>query len=268
MKSNKLYLVNGSTLVTDAEVSKMAEAINKQLRDHAAPAWEKQRVVVDFHTGKDLVSVQNSVPRLAWVMIFLDNPDQAGALGWHWTDDTDHIYSEIFCKPCLDAGSTAFLGEYAVSSVASHEALEIFGDPYCNDWSDTGRGFLVAKELCDPVEAYGYLLDGIQMSDFVLPEYFDPTVSAGEKFDYMGKLTQPMSMGKGGYWVQMPSGNETQKFGELVQWETDSGFDVREDASIVFSPEMPEWRREIKLSAVSRNSRKRAAAYHALRQGR
>jgi hypothetical protein len=258
VKSNHLYLVNASTLVTDEEVSKMAHAINVQLRDHADPAWEKQRVITSFHEGKDLVGVQASVPRTAWVMIILDTPDQAGALGWHWQDDKDRVYSEIFAKPCLDAGSAALTGKYAVSSVASHEALETFGDPFCNGWSDTGRGFLVAQELCDPVEADGYLIDGVQVSNFILPEWFDPTVSAGEKFDWQGKLTQPFAMTPGGYWVQMPSGTETQKFNELVSGLKTWGFDVRESGQVVFSPEMPPWVREGKLSHLSRNAYKRA----------
>lgn len=257
MKSNHLYLVNASSLVTDDEVSKMAHAINIQLRDHAAPVWARQRVIVDFHDGHDLASVQASVPRTAWVMLVLDKPDQADALGWHWTDDADHVYSEIFAEPCFKAGSSALTGTYAVSSVASHEALETFGDPYCNDWSDSGRGFMVAKELSDPVEADGYQIGGVTVSNFVTPEYFDPTVSADEKFDYLGRLTQPFSMSKGGYWVQMPSGTESQKFNfyalEMERW----GFDVRDGGKLVFSPEMPEWRREQKISPSSRNARKR-----------
>jgi hypothetical protein len=176
-------------------------------------------------------------------------------------DDADHIYSEIFTKPCFDAGSTALAGTYAVSSVASHEACETDGDPFCNDWSDTGHGILVAKELCDPVEADVYDIDGVAVSNFVLPEWFDPTVSAGEKFDYLGRCTKPFSMTKGGYWVQMPSGTEGQKFADAVDWEQEVGFDVRDDRGMqmVFSAEMPVWRREMKMQ-FGRNALKRSIA--------
>ena len=257
MPSRRLFVVNQSTLVNNDDVKKMVKAVNTQVRDHIAPAWGTSRVVVEFHGG-DLTTVQNEVPKDDWVFALLDSPDQAGDLGWHWQDDKDHIYGEIFAKPCLDAGSTALGGTYAISSVLSHEAAETLGDRYCNDWSDSGRGILVAKELSDPVEADGYQIDGVQVSNFVLPEWFDPTVSAGEKFDYLGKCSAPFSMTPGVYWVQMPSGSESQKFKRTEKWLNDVGFDVRKKngAQLVFSPEMPEWKRELKLK-FGRNSVKR-----------
>lgn len=261
MKSQQLFVVNGSTLVTDADVQRMTQACNRQIEQHAAPAWGKARVVTHFHAGRDLKSVQAAIPTQAWVIIILDDPDQAGALGWHWQDDQDRIYGEIFAKPCLSAGSTALTGKYAVSSVLSHEVLETFGDPFCNGWSDSGRGYLIAQELCDPVEADTYLIDGVAVSNFVLPEWFDPTVSAGEKFDYLGKLKLPYAMTPGGYWVQMPTGSESQKFGEYTDALEDWGFDVRDLGTVVFSPEMPEWLRDLKLRKLSRNTRKRHLAF-------
>lgn len=261
MKSNRLYVVNASNAISDAAARQMAHACNIQVERDAAPAWGKTRVVVEYHSGRDLATVQQQVPKGSWVIVLLDKADTAGALGWHWQDDQDRIYGEIFAEPCFRAGSTALTGPYAVSSVLSHEVLETFGDPYCNVWSDTGRGYLIAQELCDPVEADGYQIDGVQVSNFVLPEWFDPTVSVGEKFDFMGKLTAPFSMSKGGYWVQMPTGSESQKFDSYVQGLEDWGFDVRMQGTVVFSPEMPEWQRELKLAKSSRNTLKRQLAF-------
>lgn len=257
-RSRRLYVVNESTLVANDDVRKMVAACNKQVREHVAPAWFGERVIVEYHSG-DLASVQKEVPKGDWAIAVMDDPDQAGALGWHWQDDTDHIYGEIFAKPCLDAGSTALTGTYAVSSVLSHEVCETYGDEFCNDWSDTGRGFAVAKELCDPVEADTYDIDGVAVSNFVTPEWFDPTVSPGEKFDYLGRCTAPFSMTKGGYWVQAPLGTETQKFKRVSDWAKESGFDVQSKqggVEMVFSPEMPKWRREMKAQ-FGRNAIKR-----------
>lgn len=258
-RARRLFVVNESTLVSTGDVKKMVAACNKQVRDHVAPAYSGERVVVEYHTGT-LESVQAEVPKSEWVITILDDPDQAGALGWHWQDDADHIYGEIFAKPCLDAGSTALSGTYAVSSVLSHEVCETYGDVHCNDWSDSGRGFLVAKELCDPVEADTYDIDGVTVSNFILPEWFDTVVSTGEKFDYMGRCRAPFSMTKGGYWVQAPIGTETQKFSRTSGWLRDVGFDVREvnnGVEMVFSPEMPDWRREMKMQ-FGRNAIKRS----------
>lgn len=244
MISRRLYVVNESTLVSNSDVKRMVAAVNKQVRDHIAPAWGVARDVVEFHTGT-LEAVQTAVPKDQYVFALLDDSDQAGALGWHWQDDKDRIYGEYFAKPALAAHSTALSGPYAISATLSHEAAEVSGDPNCNRWRDTGRGFVVAEELSDPVEADIYEIDGVAVSNFVLPEWFDPIVSSGERFDYLGRCKRPFSMTHGGYWVQAPIGAEQDRFNDLLTWERQVGFDVR--GPLVFSSEMPQWRRQQKF---------------------
>jgi hypothetical protein len=261
MTSRRLYVVNESTLVDKGEAIAMASACNAQVRDHAAPAWGVARVVVEYHAGT-MAEVQAEAPRGSWVLRLVDTTDEEGALGWHWQDDQDRVYGEIAAKPCLDAGSTALSGTYAVSSVLSHEVLETLCDPFCGGWEDSGRGYMLAREVCDPVEADVYPLGGVAVSNFVLPDYFNSIVSAAEKYDYLGKLEQPFAMTPGGYWVQMPSGKESQQFKRTRSWMHEVGFDVRDsarDVQMVFSPQMPEWRREQKLR-TGRNAIKRHLA--------
>lgn len=246
MTSKRLYVVNESSHVSLIDAKKMVEAVNLQLRDNFKPLWGTERVVVEYHSG-DLANVQATAPPGSWVIGILDNSDQAGALGWHSVDDQDRIYGEIFAEPSLQAGSTALTGTYAISSVLSHEACEIEGDVFCNLFADSGRGYSVAYETCDPVEADVYDINGVAVSNFVLPSWFDPNALPGTRLDYLNRTKAPFSMSPGGYWVQMASGQETQKFGEVVNWETEVGFDVRADDTIVFSPEMPEWKRELKM---------------------
>jgi hypothetical protein len=245
MTSKRLYVVNSSTLVDTADVKRMVAAVNTQLRDHFAPAWGQTRVVVEYHSGT-FDDVQKTVPAGSQVFNLLDTADQAGVLGWHSVDDEGRVFGNYFAKPSLDAGSTALTGPYAISSVLSHEACETEGDPACTGYATTGKGILVAQEVCDPVEGDGYEIDGVQVSNFVLPSWFNPHMHTGP-FDHLGKLTAPFAMDKGGYWVQMPAGTETEKFNETVTWMKDVGFDVREGGTVVFSPEMPEWKRAAKL---------------------
>lgn len=244
MRSRRLYVINQSTLVSNDEVYEMVQACNAQLRDHVAPAWERTRVVVEYHRGT-LEEVQVAAEPGSWVQAVVDKPDQPGVLGWHWMDDKGRVYGFTFAEPCLNAGGTALQGTYAVSAVLSHEVVETFLNPFCNGWYDSGRGFLVASEGSDPVEADTYDLGGVTVSNFIRPEYFDPHATA--KFDYLGKLTQPFSMSPGGYWIQAAASQEEQKFAAVVDWEQQVGFDLHDQARVVFSPEMPEWRRQIKL---------------------
>ncbi len=105
---------------------------------------------------------------------------------------------------------------------ASHELLEMLGDPEVNDVkgiyaSPNGQGRLYACEMCDPVEAdaLGYTINGVQVSDFILPSYF----LDGEPgpFDFKGHLSGPLTLAPGGYqsyldmnspagWQQMTQG--------------------------------------------------------------
>ena len=56
--------------------------------------------------------------------------------------------------------------------------------------------------MSDPVEEDTFLVDGMEMSNFVHPAWFEPFKHPpGTKFDYLGLLTMPFSMTKGGYMI-------------------------------------------------------------------
>jgi hypothetical protein len=90
---------------------------------------------------------------------------------------------------------------------ASHEALEMLVDPSGDKLvagnspkPDQGRvEFLV--EVCDPCEAveFGYTVNGILVSDFYTPQYFDPVPAAGVRYSFTGALTSPRQVLPGGY---------------------------------------------------------------------
>lgn len=202
-----IYLINQSTLVTDAQVAAMADACDHQIAQHIASAWRLLPSPVR-------AVPRGQVPRGGWNLVVLDTLDEAGALGWH-TDDGQGIHGVVGAKASMDAGYKVLTGPYAVSATCSHEAAELFCNPNANAWRDTGRGSSVIQEVCDPVEVDWYLIDGVAVSNFVLPDYFDPT-PASTKFDYMGTLHRPFSIAKGGYQVVESQGRSSQRFGDEV----------------------------------------------------
>lgn len=213
----------------------MTRACSRQLHRDAAPSWGKKSMGVHFITDPSEAQPGD------WVLALLDDSDQAGALGWHWQDQNDVIYGEIFARPSLDAGSTALTGPYAISSVLSHEVLETYVDPHCNLWADNGNGMLISYEACDPVEDRLYAINNVAVSDFVLPEWFDIYRSAGEQYSYLSSVPTPFTMTKGGYWVQAAISGEQQKFGAK---------------EFVFGDDVPAWKKEYKMRDNGRNSRK------------
>ena len=82
------------------------------------------------------------------------------------------------------------------STVAAHEAIEMLSDPYLNLWCLNGDEFW-SREICDPVQGLTYEVQGHQMPNFVLPDFYVPD-SKGP-WDFMGKLTEPFSISSSGY---------------------------------------------------------------------
>jgi hypothetical protein len=75
----------------------------------------------------------------------------------------------------------------------SHELLEILADPYINlvaTFQKTNtRGALVAYETADPTQGDVYAKQGVPVSNFVYPAYFEPGPhAAGTQFDQMGLI--------------------------------------------------------------------------------
>ena len=56
-------------------------------------------------------------------------------------------------------------------------------------------------EVCDPCEgaAYGYTLDGVLLTDFYTPHYFDPVAKVGVDYSFTGSISGPRAVLEGGY---------------------------------------------------------------------
>jgi hypothetical protein len=80
---------------------------------------------------------------------------------------------------------------------ASHETVEMLVDPYGNRLQtsnaigiDNGRitdaegKYEYLVEACDPCEAnnYAYQIDGILVSDFITPAFYDPAVTSNARY--------------------------------------------------------------------------------------
>lgn len=213
-----IYVVNSSTQVTDLEVRTAVEACSKQIAQHVAPAVGIPAVPVIFLPKGTAAPDKQS--RLITIRNDLDDP---GALGYHTEDGTEHIYGFVGTSVAMSHGAKALTGNYAISSILSHEVIEMFFDPFCNAWYDTGKGFLIAAELCDPVENDSYLIDDVAVSNFVTLSWFNNYAGRSDRFDYLAKLRAPFTMTAGGYWVQQREGKASQKFGAgMPQWRQDA----------------------------------------------
>jgi len=229
-----IAILNQSTLVSNADAAAMTEAAAAQVRFDAAPIWDRAPAAVVFYT--DPSAVPAAAHGIAIVDTIQNQPQ--GVLGFHTEDQGGKLWGVVAAKPELDNGAKVTTGDWSVSSVLSHEVLEMFIDPNCNLWANNGSGSAYSLEVCDPVEAPTYTVKGVSVSNFVTPSWFDPLAAATAQFDKLGQLHAPFSILKGGYVVYESAGQEQQKFGD----------------------QFPGWRRDMKAGPLARTRRRLAQA--------
>jgi hypothetical protein len=198
-----IALVSESRRVTFQELAPVSAAIDKQVQRDFAPIWDVSATVNAFARLED-------VPIDAWPVIVMDDIGFSGAAGIH-LDKDGQPYALVTASDNNDEWSLT----------ASHECLEMLADPFGNRLvagdspkPDQGRvRFLV--EVCDPSEAaaFAYTSNGVLVSDFYTPRFFDPVQAAGVRYSFTDAITEPRQVLQGGYlsWQDLTTGDWWQE---------------------------------------------------------
>jgi hypothetical protein len=199
MLPHHIALVSDDANIQMAELSEVAAAVQKQVTRDFAPLWKVSADVTAYPSLEHL-------PLDYWPVIIRNEIDE-NALGYH---SDDHGQPFALVKKT---------DEWTLTT--SHEVLEMLGDPSGNrlvagQSPKPGQGrvqFLV--EVCDPCEAsaFSYSINGVTVSDFYTPNYFDPVPGAGVRYSYNGHLNQPRQVLEGGYlsWYDPADGHWWQR---------------------------------------------------------
>jgi len=190
-----ITIVSQSTKVSPQDLAALVRALQDQCDKHFSPAW-------GVYAKLSAIAADPAVPydpKGQEVIRLLDHSDQAGALGYH--TDLPSGVPEGFAF-VLDTVNDGLPWQPTVS----HELLEQLLDPWCSlcvpaklpgaFGKDTGKVAVVALEDADPVEDDVYSIDGVPVSNFVLPAWF---TAAGTRYDFLGKLHAPLTLTPGGY---------------------------------------------------------------------
>jgi hypothetical protein len=191
-------LVSDTQSLDFSEVARVSAALQRQVQGHFGPAW-------DINATVDAFAQLEDVPIDYWPIIIRDDIDVPGAEGVH-EDDNGQPFALVHYTPTW-------------SQTASHELLEMLCDPTGNlvkagpsPMPGQGRvNFLV--EVCDPSEAFGYPINGVTVSDFYTPNYFDSVTATGVRYSWTGAITTPRQVLQGGYisWQDPISGHWFQE---------------------------------------------------------
>jgi len=193
----KIAVFNKATTPLGVDLDALIAAMQAYIDKFIAPVWA---------TPAKLVKSKDFLPG-AWAMVFLDDADEPGALAYHDLTPDGLPQSKVFVRTTIDNGDL-------VSVSASHELVEMLVDPAINLMT-TGPDpkTVYAYESADPVEALSFKVNGIPMSDFVYPSYFEDFHKAGSvKFDQLGKVKRPFEILADGYQIIFKGGKWSQIF--------------------------------------------------------
>lgn len=181
---------------------------------HDIPAWE-QAVNVDVSKYwnsaqyKLIFIGRKQAPYGSEVMTFVDSGPVKGALAYHTVFNGAPSIT-------IYAGTGVYYG-FNNSISATHELEELAADPFTSTvqqgwpydyyWLEKPDGTIKQNdqygvvgwfgEVSDPVESDFYSINGVAISDFITPAWFNS--GGGSRYDFMGVCPQPFWIRPGGY---------------------------------------------------------------------
>ena len=191
MAVRSVALVNYSANLSMQEVHRVAAALQRQVLNEFASVWEHTGAVIGLHWSDPLPQGYSAV-------YLRDDLLASGPAGVHYFSESGEAYANV------DVTGNR---ESPWSLIAGHEVLELICDPTTDERRKApsivaGQGdveYLV--EICDPCQnmANAYYIDGVMVSDFYAPKYFDVFGVGVGRYSMTGAIKRPLEVLPGGY---------------------------------------------------------------------
>ncbi len=188
----------------DEEVLNVVRAVNRQIADDFYPYWG-QSAVLRLEGRASAQPDREKPPELRGdaILYLWNKADVPGVIGFHAENNAGLPFGFVFTE-------LADQLDEPYSVTLSHEALELIGDANVNKLAagphpaDPNRWVMHWYEMCDAVQGETYKVDGVDMSNFVLPPYFTPGEQVGARNDFLGRAhngrtLQSFGVNPGGY---------------------------------------------------------------------
>src|SRR3990172_2955085 len=227
----KIAIINKSTNVSDGEVKNVIAAVQKQVNIDFFPHWDVAVDLVFFDTDNE-----NDIPSNYWLVVIIDNADIASALGYHTITNAGMPIGKIFTKVTESYG-------IPWSLTFSHEVLEMISDPYADISvfvrDSTTSGLIIAYENADACQSlqHAYTIDGVVVSDSIFPSWFGFYQS--EQYDFMGYITEPLSILPGGYVLAYRVPNNGSEWEVFLHKDIQNEGDIQNQNAVLISPDNP-----------------------------
>jgi hypothetical protein len=189
--------------VPDATIQQWIAAVQIQINRDVLPAWAG--ICDDTVT----LSFQHRIRHGNEGLQVVHKSSVQGAEGYHI--DTRFPLGFVAVDTTTEAGDKP-------SATFSHEVIEQVIDPTTQAVAEV-NSVTQALEACDAVEETGYQIDGVDVSNFQFPAWFQgdngPSVHPGQ-YDYMDLCNRAGELLPGGYVLyEDEHGNWQQQFAEM-----------------------------------------------------
>lgn len=206
--------------VPDGELQRALRAVNRQIAEDFGPYWGfGAQLRLEGKSGRKRATVEPADMRGDAILYLRNVARVSDAEGYHDRHFSGIPFGFVFLEV-----SKALKEEWTVT--LSHEALELIGDPEANllvqgPHPSERRKVFHWFEMCDAVQDESYVIDGVRVSNFLLPLYFTSSDERGGRNDFLGTLTKgrtlrSFSVNPGGY-----IGFFDPKAGDDVTWSLD-----------------------------------------------
>lgn len=194
-----IIIISQTNKISALELTKVVKAIQFQITNHLAPFWalDANLIISDKPKAGD------------WIAIIKDEISEPLIDGWH-TVKNGVPFAEI-----------RFTNDWSYS--LSHELIEMLANPYIQE-TDQNDNVFVMQEIADATNKLGYEIDGVKVSNFVTPDYYNAidgnfldyvlgkvgfkTETQPLKYDYMGVLKRPLEIYEGGFMSWFDENNQ------------------------------------------------------------
>jgi len=217
------------------QLRKAVVAFQKQISRDFKPVWRLDAEIIACKSAAD-------VPKGAWPIAVRKESGVPGAAAYHDV------------KKGVPFSVVEFREGWTLS--ASHQIMEMVACPDGNRTlsapsirpGETKKRVNYLVQVCDPCQGsqWAYSIDGVLVSDFYTPHFFDETWRKDVRYDHAGHMRQPREVLRDGYisWFDPSNGHWWQRvrFGKQDSFRDLGVFQAEEKPARRKRPARPEAR--------------------------
>lgn len=187
-----IAIYSQTPLIQFDELRRVVAAMQVQISRDLKPHWD---------VDATLIAVQNEsqVPAGAWRAV-IKEVIPVDVYGYHTTDERGVPITYMRYQSNWSVTLSHELVEMLVDPYGNRvmSGQEFYGQPRDNDPTNDVE-YLV--EIADPTQTVnnGYDIQGVRVSDFYLPSFFDLSYTQGKQYSFTGAIPAPMAIAEGGY---------------------------------------------------------------------